>query len=43
MEGLIRGSILLDPELPPLTAEIPVISSRHLELCEGKQVYAPYK
>jgi hypothetical protein len=36
MEGLMRVSMLIDPSLPPLTADITVSSSTHMELNPGK-------
>jgi molybdate transport system ATP-binding protein len=43
MEGLMRVSMLIDPALPPLSADITVTSSSQLELSEGKVIYASSK
>jgi molybdate transport system ATP-binding protein len=43
MEGLMRVSMLIDPSLPPLTADITVSSSTHMELIPGKEIYASFK
>jgi molybdate transport system ATP-binding protein len=43
MEGLMRVSMLIDPALPPLSADITVTSSSQLELSEGKVIYASFK
>jgi molybdate transport system ATP-binding protein len=43
MEGLMRVSMLIDPDLPPLSADITVTSSSQLELSEGKVIYASFK
>jgi molybdate transport system ATP-binding protein len=43
MEGLMRVSMLIDPALPPLSADITVTSSSQLELSEGKVMYASFK
>ena len=43
MEGLMRVSMLIDPSLPPLTADITVSSSTHMELSPGKEIYASFK
>jgi len=39
----VRISILLDEDLPPLTAEITEASVLRMELHEGKTVYASFK
>ena len=39
----VRISILLDEDLPPLTAEITEASALRMELHEGKTVYASFK
>ena len=43
MEGLMRVSMLIDPSLPPLTADITVSSSTHMDLSPGKEIYASFK
>ena len=43
MEGLMRVSMLIDPALPPLTADITVSSSTQMDLSQGKVVYASFK
>jgi molybdate transport system ATP-binding protein len=43
MEGIMRVSMLIDPSLPPLTADITVSSSTHMDLSRGKVVYASFK
>ena len=43
MEGLMRVSMLIDPALPPLSADITVTSTSQLELSEGKVIYASFK
>ena len=43
MEGLMRVSMLIDPALPPLSADITITSSSQLELSEGKVIYASSK
>ncbi|MDQ2904114.1 MAG: ATP-binding cassette domain-containing protein [Ktedonobacteraceae bacterium] len=42
-DGRVRVSILLDPAMPPLTAEITEASALRMELHEGTQVYASFK
>lgn len=41
--GRVRVSILLNPSLPPLTAEITAASAARMELSEGKTIYASFK
>jgi molybdate transport system ATP-binding protein len=43
MEGLMRVSMLIDPALPPLSADITVTSSSQLDLSPGKVIYASFK
>ena len=43
MEGLMRVSMLIDPALPPLSADITVTSTSQLELSEGRVIYASFK
>ena len=43
MEGLMRVSMLIDPSLPPLTADITVSSSTQMDLSQGKVIYASFK
>jgi len=43
MEGLMRVSMLIDPSLHPLTADITVSSSTQMDLSEGKEIYASFK
>jgi molybdate transport system ATP-binding protein len=43
MEGLMRVSMLIDPSLPPLTADITVSSSTQMDLTQGKVIYASFK
>jgi molybdate transport system ATP-binding protein len=42
-DGRVRLSLLVDPALPPLTAEITTSSLQRLQLHEGEQVYASFK
>jgi len=43
MEGLMRVSMLIDPALPPLTADITISSSTQMDLSQGKVIYASFK
>jgi len=43
MEGLMRVSMLIDPALPPLSADITVTSSTQMDLSQGKVIYASFK
>jgi molybdate transport system ATP-binding protein len=43
MEGLMRVSMLIDPALPPLSADITVTSSTQMDLSQEKVIYASFK